>query len=805
MKIKNLKEKKIFTLWKWKITKDGLKTKVPMASLQDYGSATDSNTWDTYLAKKYEVLEIEDTTHPEKKNFNVGFVFNQTGLVGIDIDKIFSEEYKNDVYSIKKYIKNPFSLYKAEHQNIKDFVERCSTYTEVSPSKTGLHLLFWVKDIDNLHLPINKKSPFEIYSDKRFFTFSENEFLVDFLQQKNYEYEPQEIREISTEELDELLKEIGLAPSQHININNIKTKDGFVSPKIEFIEETTNNSTSFLSEEQILKRMFLSKKGPQLKQLYDGNLSNYNNDESSADLALVNNLLFFSNGDIISTERLWLKSGLGQRFKTQNRKDYRERTINTAKNNLLAFSQKQTGSKQATEEAIEKQKSLHTDEDLESFGLTKIISSQGAVSFPCNVDNVTKILKNHSLWKDNFRLDTFSNKTEIMINEKWEILSEDNVLLIMIKIQEKYPRYFSRVSKDQVREAIRFVSFSNPVNTAEEWVKKFSWDKTPRLEEWLAKSLGLSNSKYLQETGRNFILGIIARIVHTSAKVDTVLVLEGKQGIGKSSLFRTLVGEKYYSETTIAIDNKDFFLQLQGKLIVEFSEGEILSRSETKKLKSIITQEVDRYRAPFAREVEDHPRRCVFAMTTNDSQYLKDETGNRRWLPVKCKNVDLDWIKNNKEQLFAEAYIKIKDKEKWYIQDTYLAEIEQEAREIEGVHDDLVLRWWASLSSQDRQKEHTLRECFEVIFKPTLHKELNKNLQIELGKSFIRVLKLENKRKTIEGVKLTYYYPTPETPKVYLEWPADRYYSSSQEKILTEGIIKYDGELEVKKIQSEIF
>src|ERR1019366_5023328 len=111
----------------------------------------------------------------------------------------------------------------------------------------------------------------------------------------------------------------------------------------------------------------------------------------------------------------------------------------------------------------------------------------------------------------------------------------------------------------------------------------------------------------------------------------------------------------------MSTDNKDFFMQFQGKLFVEFSEGETLNRTETKKMKAIITTQFDRYRPPFGRSSQDFPRRCVFAMTTNQEEYLKDETGNRRWLPVRLvkKTADTEWLAENREQIFAEAYHRV--------------------------------------------------------------------------------------------------------------------------------------------------
>ena len=99
---------------------------------------------------------------------------------------------------------------------------------------------------------------------------------------------------------------------------------------------------------------------------------------------------------------------------------------------------------------------------------------------------------------------------------------------------------------------------------------------------------------------------------------------------------------------------------LQGNLIIEFSEGETLSRGEIKQLKALITTQYDKFRAPYERYVQTHPRRCVFAMTTNQTEYLKDETGNRRWLPVAVNgDANIEWLRSNRDQLLAEALYRV--------------------------------------------------------------------------------------------------------------------------------------------------
>jgi predicted P-loop ATPase len=175
-----------------------------------------------------------------------------------------------------------------------------------------------------------------------------------------------------------------------------------------------------------------------------------------------------------------------------------------------------------------------------------------------------------------------------------------------------------------------------------------------------------------------------------------VLVLEGEQGSKKSTSLHVLGGD-WHVETTMGTETKDFFMQFSGKAIIEFSEGETLSRTEVKKMKAIITTQVDKYRPPYERVSKDFPRRCVFAMTTNQEQYLKDETGNRRWLPVKVekKEADVEWIKENRDQLFAEAYHRVVvGKEKIYEFPEEETRAQQQSRMILDPNTDRVAEWY---------------------------------------------------------------------------------------------------------------
>lgn len=276
-------------------------------------------------------------------------------------------------------------------------------------------------------------------------------------------------------------------------------------------------------------------------------------------------------------------------------------------------------------------------------------------------DNLVKILERDENFTGRFRYDVFRREIQIRLGSDKEFIPYDDGALLTIL--SKMQGYFTKsANKGDVHDAITHVANKNQFDEPTEWLSSLVWDKKPRLEKWLSDGLGVEDDEdgYHKAIGTRWMCGLISRLMHPGIIFDHTLVLVGGQGVGKTSVFRIL-GGKWYREFTGSVDDKDFYMRMRGTAILDLDEGASLSRSDSIKIKSILTQTEDTYRAPYDRVVKTYPRRFVFSMTTNDTEHLKDMTGNRRFWPVRIPaRVNFKWLEENRDQLYAEAYHMVK-------------------------------------------------------------------------------------------------------------------------------------------------
>lgn len=252
---------------------------------------------------------------------------------------------------------------------------------------------------------------------------------------------------------------------------------------------------------------------------------------------------------------------------------------------------------------------------------------------------------------------------------------------------------FGRVGLETAANAITRVARERAYHPVRDWLDGLRHDGIPRLgggttaagetvEPWLTRYLGAEDSDYSRAVGSVLLLSMVARIRLPGCKVDTAVILEGEQGVGKSSVCRILGGE-WFSDGLPDIRSKDAEAHLAGKWLVEISELEAMGRADAAVLKSFMTRQVGRYRPAYARREVEQRRQCVFVGTTNEGAYLRDPTGGRRFLPLRVGAIDLEALAADRDQLLAEADALHRAGARWHITDSGVlgqAREEQEAR-----------------------------------------------------------------------------------------------------------------------------
>jgi predicted P-loop ATPase len=265
-----------------------------------------------------------------------------------------------------------------------------------------------------------------------------------------------------------------------------------------------------------------------------------------------------------------------------------------------------------------------------------------------------------------------------------------------IRCAEWLQRRDINVSSQVVARTIGAIARDIRIHPVREYLSNLKWDGVPRLEAWAITYLGAADTRLSRAFGSLWVLSAVARVMDPGAKADQVLILEGPQGAKKSTALRTLAGADWFTDELAEIGSKDAAQQTRGVWIIEIAELDAIGRAETSRIKSFLSRSVDRYRPPYERYVIDVPRQCVFAGTVNPDTYLRDETGNRRFWPVRCGKIDIAALRRDRDQLWAEAMVWYANGVEWWIEDEEtkrMAEDAQEERYQGDAWDGLIDRW----------------------------------------------------------------------------------------------------------------
>jgi putative DNA primase/helicase len=341
-------------------------------------------------------------------------------------------------------------------------------------------------------------------------------------------------------------------------------------------------------------------------------------------------------------------------------------------------------------------------------------------------ENIYLMLKHHPAWAGVVRANTFARKIVKLRPPPWQInggfrpgeewVDDDNLRLGLWLAQQE--RLLVRAA-DNLGLAAGWAAREATWHPVLEYLERLAWDGVPRIDDWLTDFLGCRKNEYTVRAGRYFLIGMVARIFEPGCILRSMPILEGPQFQGKSSALRILGGE-WYGDTTLDLQSKDVYQVIHGCWIYEIAELDAFNRADSTRIKAFISSLKDRFRAPYDRDPADHLRQTVFAGTTNQDEYFKDQTGNTRYWPWQTQAVEainLDGLAASRDQLIAEAVVAYRAGQRWHPtreEQQRLFEPEQESREIMDPWEKLICDWLRARVSPRVTTNEILFECLKI-------------------------------------------------------------------------------------------
>jgi len=307
----------------------------------------------------------------------------------------------------------------------------------------------------------------------------------------------------------------------------------------------------------------------------------------------------------------------------------------------------------------------------------------------CSVRNIVLVLSN-AVGKNLFVKNIFMNRITYGCNAPWgaklgDKFGDSDAVIIMMWLANTW-RF--EPDKAKIYDAVCSIANANAIDPLRDYLVSLRWDGKERLNTWLRDYLGAKGpDKLLQVIGSKTIIAMAARGLSPGCKVDTVTIIEGQQGCGKSTAVSILGGD-WFSDADLNIGDKDTVLGIQGRWVYEIGELTGMRKTEINALKAFITRQVDNVRLPYGRETIELPRRTVFIGTANPDDYLQDQTGNRRFWPVTVSHCDRDALSRDRDQLIAEAVFRYEvEGEKPFIDDPEILRLVTEEQSLRTAED----------------------------------------------------------------------------------------------------------------------
>ncbi|AJA42509.1 virulence-associated E domain-containing protein (endogenous virus) [Clostridium phage phiCT453A] len=336
------------------------------------------------------------------------------------------------------------------------------------------------------------------------------------------------------------------------------------------------------------------------------------------------------------------------------------------------------------------------------------------------ISNFLLIIENDPMLKGKIAYNEFSNRAVVVGQLPWR--NKDNKSdwgdTDDSGLREFIEKYYNISSTAKCDDALALMFEKYSFHPVKDYLYNLQWDGKERVNTLLIDYLGAEDSNYTRTVTRKTLAGAVARIFIPGIKFDTMLVLSGPQGIGKSTLIKKL-GKEWYSDSLTTVSGKEAYEQLQGFWLIEMGEMTATKKADIEATKHFLSKQEDIYRVAYGRRTSRFPRQCIFIGTTNDKEFLRDKTGSRRFWPV-----DVGIEKHNKyvwddlsdyeiDQIWAEAVELWKNKEPLNLnkKEKEEAEKQQEAHSEESAKAGLIEEYlnkplpdnWYSLGLSERK------------------------------------------------------------------------------------------------------
>ena len=548
-------------------------------------------------------------------------------------------------------------------------------YAEVSQSGTGLHLFFRSKARNDVREKVTHEGhSIELYQPGagRYIAVTGNIFRGRDQILDEDEALDQFIREFGFLKVDEGTEGGGPAGASVPRATSLPVAD------------TATVTDNALPDAEILQRILRERTKRRAKHVdwqavMNGDDAQHGDDASAADFALLLKIAFYAADadQVISAFEL---TGRAQRDKVKRRAEYLPDSADKAFAQCGGDYFKRRTEARALSVAGERYAGRLAGGL--AGGLAGLSVTQGG-RLRSNLHNAIEVLQRDQRLAGLFRRNAFLQRVETTrppsevfgpaaSSKAGEVTEADEVAVRKFLSAE----YSLDIVKADIFDSISYVANSNTVNPLQDALKSVQaqWDGKPRLRNWLVRYLGVDASEcpeYVAEVGYRFLISAVARAMQPGCKADNMLVLCGAQGAGKSQTARALAEaiypDSFKENIPVLGDRNETARALRGGWIVELPELSTIRGAGAQSVKAFLSTQEDIARDPYERRYAPRPRQCVFIGTTNEDEWLTDDTGGRRFWPIKVGKIDIDALRGDARQLWGEAVNAYLDGEIWHL------------------------------------------------------------------------------------------------------------------------------------------